>query len=74
MLVLFAEAKGALAILTGDRDLWSDACALWVQVGVAASLCPSVAARVCASTWTAHVEGPAWPSCLVLVCRWLRCT
>lgn len=28
-----AEAKGALAILTGNRDLWSDALALWVQVG-----------------------------------------
>lgn len=40
VLALFAEAKGALAILTGNRDLWSDACALWVQVSVAASLCP----------------------------------
>ncbi len=27
-----AEAKGALAILTGNRDLWSDALALWLQV------------------------------------------
>jgi hypothetical protein len=27
-----AEAKGALAIFTGNRALWSDALALWVQV------------------------------------------
>lgn len=26
------EAKGALAILTGNRALWEDACALWLQV------------------------------------------
>jgi hypothetical protein len=32
IIMLPAEAKGALAIFTGNRALWSDALALWAQV------------------------------------------
>jgi hypothetical protein len=46
MSVLLAEAKGVLAILTGNRDLWSDACALWVQVRAAVNTCASSCSSV----------------------------